>query len=157
MNPEYQKQLEAGVRRELESLGELTAPPALANRILRAIEARQAVPWYQRSWATWSLPWRLASLAALSLVFAGLCFAGWEITHGVTGARIWTESLADVAALWRTLGVLGGTAVTLLGRLGTGVITFGLVMIFLTWAACIALGTAYVRLALQWSVKRIEK
>jgi len=145
------------VRRELDALGELPAPPALANRILRAIEARQAAPWYQRSWATWSLSWRLASLAALSLVFAGLCFAGWEITHGVAGARVWTESLADLAALWRTLGVLANTAASLLGRLGSGVITLGLLLIFMTWAACLALGTAYVRLALQWSANRIEK
>jgi hypothetical protein len=158
MNPEYEKQLEAGVRRELDALGELTAPTALANRILRAVEARAHIPWYHRAWSAWPLTLRLAFLALLLTLFGGVCYAAWQITNGVpawAGPRPWEGWMADAAALWRTLGVLANTAGNLLGRLGAGVITAGLVTIFATWAAGIALGTAYVRLALRLSVKRI--
>lgn len=158
MNPEYQRQLEAGVRRELESLGELAAPPALANRILQAIEARARVPWYHRSWSTWPLAWRVVSMAVLLLMFGGVCYSAWQIQHGASGwagARIWEGWMADAAGLWRALGVLASTAASLLGRLGTGVIAAGIVLVFATWASCIALGTAYVRLALRLSVNRV--
>lgn len=158
MNPQYDKQLEAGVRRELDALGELPAPPALANRILCAIEQRANVPWYHRFWETWPMTLRMASLAVLVLMFAGVCLAAWQITQGATvqaGAKVWDGWLADAGALWRTLGVLANTASNLFSRLGTGVITIGVALIFVTWAACLALGTAYVRLAMRLSVNRI--
>ena len=40
MNVEYEKQLEASVRRELNALGELEAPPEIARRVMRVIEQR---------------------------------------------------------------------------------------------------------------------
>lgn len=158
MNPEYQKQLEAGVRRELESLGELPAPPALANRILQAIEARAHVPWYHQSWSTWPFALRMAALALLLAMFGGVCYSAWQITHeasGWAGVRLWEGWMADAAGLWRALGVLASTAANLIGRLGTGVIAAGIVLVFATWASCLALGTAYVRLALRLSVNRV--
>ena len=42
MNAEYEKQLEAGIRRELDALGELEAPPEIARRVMRVIEQRAA-------------------------------------------------------------------------------------------------------------------
>ena len=154
MNPEYEKQLEAGVRRELDALGELSAPPALANRIMRAIEQRATAPWYRQSWAAWPLSLRVASLTVLLLAFAGLCLGGWELTHATTGQGWFSSGLAEAGALWRTLGVLANTAVSLISRLGTGVIIGVVALIFASWAACIGLGTAYVRLAMRPALNR---
>jgi hypothetical protein len=155
MNPQYEKQLEAGIRRELDALGQLPAPPALANRILAAIEQRSVVPWYRQSWTAWPFALQTASLTVLLLAFGGLCFGAWELTHGGTGQGWQGGWLADAGALWRTLSVLVNTAVTLVGQLGTGIIIAGAALMFVSWVMCIGLGTAYVRLAMRPAVSRI--
>ena len=156
MNPRYEKQLEAGVRRELDALGELPAPPALAKRILQVIEQRSVAPWYRRAWPTWPLALRAASLAILLGVFGGVCFGAWELTRDVTGSALATSWLADAAALWRTCGVLGDIGSTFISRLGTGIIVTGLALVFAACVACIGLGSACVRLAMRPATNRIE-
>lgn len=149
MNPEYEKQLEARVRRELDVLGELPAPPALANRILRALEQRAAAPWYRQPWSAWSPALRVASLAILLLAFGGLCLGGWELTQGATGQSWFGGWFAAVGALWQTLVVLINTAVRLVSQLGHGVLVIGGTLMFASCVVCIGLGTAYVRLAMR--------
>ena len=81
MNPEFEKQLAAKVQQELNTLGELSAPPALAGRVLRAIEQRSAAPWYRCAWQTWPLAMQGVSLVALVLLFGGICFGVGELSH----------------------------------------------------------------------------
>ena len=152
MNPDYEKQLEACVRRELSSLGELPAPSGLAGRIMRAVEQRAAVPWYRQSWSTWSVAWRAASLTALVLAFGGLCAGAWIVTHDISTPSWLTSGVADASAIWRALEVLASTTASLIGRLGFGVLAMGAAMIFGAWATCIGLGTAYVRFAMRPAV-----
>jgi len=149
MNPQYEKQLEASVRRELDTLGELPAPSALANRILAALEQSTAAPWYRQAWVAWPFALRVASLTALVLGFAGLCLGGWELTHGATGQGWFGGWLAEASALWRTLAILTNTAGRLVGQLGNGIIFIGVTFMFVSWVVCIGLGTAYVRLAMR--------
>src|SRR5689334_22533867 len=122
MNPQYEKQLEVCVQRELDALNELPAPPALANRIMRAIELRAKVPWYRQSWSTWPVGLRAASLTALLLAFGGLCVGVWMVTHGATAPGWLTTGVADASAIWRTVEVLATTAGSLISRLGVGVL-----------------------------------
>jgi len=152
MNPQYEKELEGCVRRELDALGELPAPPALANRILRAIEQRATVPWYRQSWSMWPVALRTVSLTALVLAFGGLCFGAWEISQGATTSSWLTNWIADASTIWRTLGVLVNTTVSLISRLGVGVLAIGAALILGAWTTCIGLGTAYVRLAMRPAV-----
>ena len=147
MNPQYKKQLEASVRRELEALGELPAPPTLANQIMQVIEQRSAAPWYRRAWPTWSLTLRAASLVVLLGVFGGLCYGAWELDRAAVEQSLSDGWFADVGALWRTAGVLVNVACTLISRRGTGVIATGLALMFVTCVAFIGLGSACVRLA----------
>jgi len=149
MNPNYEKQLEASVRRELDALGELTAPPALANRILQAIEQRSVVPWYRQSWVAWPYSIRIASLTVLLVAFGGMCFGGWELTHGATGQGWFGGWFAEAGALWQTLAVLTNTAARLVGQLGQGFFVIGAVLMFASCVVCIGLGTACVRLAMR--------
>ncbi len=155
MNPDYEKQLEARVQRELDSLGELNAPPALANRIMRVLEQRAATPWYRRAWPTWPLGLRIASLVLLLGAFGGLCLGTWGLTHAVTTMEQTSTWFAAAQALWRTVGVLGNVAVTFTDRLGAGVIVTGLALLFTACAVCIGLGSACVRLALRPATNRI--
>jgi hypothetical protein len=156
MNPRYEKQLEASVRRELDALGELSAPPALADRIMQVIEQRSTAPWYRRSWPTWSLALRAASLMVLLGVFGGLCYGAWELDQAAVAQSLSGGWFADVGALWRTAGVLLNVVCTFISRLGTGVVATGLVLMFVTCVACIGLGSACVRLAMQPATNRIE-
>jgi hypothetical protein len=149
MNPEYEKQLEACVRRELDALGELPAPPALANRILRALEQRAVAPCYRQSWVAWPVALRVASLTILLLAFGGLCLGGWELTHWATGQNWFGGWLAQAGALLQALTVLTNTAVRLVGQIGHGFLVTGATLIFVLCVLCIGLGTAYVRLAMR--------
>jgi hypothetical protein len=155
MNPDHEKQLEASVRRELAALGELPAPPALANRIMGIIAQRAAAPWYRRAWPTWTLGLRLASMVLLLGAFGGLCFGAWELTHAVTTMEQTSSWITDAQALWKTGGVLGNIVCTFFNRLGTGVIVTGLALLFAACAMCIGLGSACVRLALCPATNRI--
>ncbi|NOS71881.1 MAG: hypothetical protein HOP33_18365 [Verrucomicrobia bacterium] len=156
MNPQHEKQLEASVRRELDSLSELPAPPALANRIMRVIKQRAAAPWYRRAWPTWPLALRTTSLVVLLGAFGGLCFGAWELNQVGTGQSLFGGWFADACALWRTLGVLVNVVSTFISRLGTGVIATGFALMFATCVACIGLGSVCVRMAMRPAMNRIE-
>ncbi|MGC3959078.1 MAG: hypothetical protein QM813_14385 [Verrucomicrobiota bacterium] len=155
MNPHDDKQLEVRIQQELDALGELSAPPALANRIMQRIAARSTAPWYRRAWPTWPLGLRFASLALLLGVFGGLCLGAWELTHTVSMLEHTSRWFADAQALWRTVGVLGNVISTFTERLGTGVIVTSLALLFAACAACIGLGSACFRLALRPTHNRI--
>ena len=147
MNPEYKKQLEACVRSELDALDELPAPPALANRILTAIERRATAPWYRRAWQTWPLPIQAASLAAMVLLFAIVCFVfpTTEVTAASGEATGW---LAKLSVIWTTLTVLADAGLATIQHLGIGFMIGGAVLLVATYFACVGLGTVYVRLAM---------
>jgi len=156
MNPQQEQQLEASVRRELDALGELTAPPALANRILQAVGQRAVVPWYRRAWPTWPLSLRLASLVGLLGASAGLGFGAWELANTLAGQDSVSRWLTDASALWRVLGVLGDIVRTSFSRLDSKILGAGFALMFATGVACVGLGSACVRLALRPALNRIE-
>lgn len=150
MNSDYEKQLEASVRRELSVLEELQAPPGLADRVMRAIEQRAAAPWYRRAWQTWPAPLQVASALVLLAAFTLLCFGAWQFTQTAefaSATRVpggWLDSLGLV---WRTLNLVVNSVVLAFKSLGP-VCIVGLVMVALAaYAACVGLGTVYVRLA----------
>jgi hypothetical protein len=66
----------------LKALPDPKAPPALLSRVMAAVDARLAAPWYARPWLMWPRVWQLASAATLCVVVAGL-------------ARLWT--LTEIA------------------------------------------------------------
>ena len=151
MYPELENQLAAKVQQELNTLGELTAPPALAGRILRTIERRTTAPWYRCAWQTWPLALQGVSLAVLLALFGGICFGIAELSHAAqispAGQRA-GEWLVWFGGLWKTVGVLADAAATAFRHLDTGiVIGFGLTLLA-AGAACFGLGAACVRLAL---------
>jgi hypothetical protein len=150
MNPDYEKQLEAEIGRELKALPELTAPDALVNRVLRTLEQRARLPWYRRSWQTWPVAWQAASFAMLLALFGGLCLGGWELSQ--TGTATFAlhragEWFSGLNVITNTLNALAGAAVLIVKKLGTGFIAAALVFAGLGYALCVGLGTVYFRLA----------
>jgi hypothetical protein len=150
MNPEYEKQLEAAIDRELKGLGELSAPATLALRIMRTLEQRAAPPWYRRAWQTWPVAGQVASLTALFVVFGGVCFGVVELfqaasttapAHQIGG---W---LSGVGAVLKTPAVLAEVAVLALRQLGMPLLVGCIAGMVLAYVACIGLGTVWLRLA----------
>jgi len=150
MNPDYDKQLESAISRELKALPEMAAPGGLANRVMAAIGQRARVPWYHRSWQTWPVILQAASLVVLLALFGGLCLAGWELSQ----AEVTTFALHRVGEWFSGFNVIGnifnalaGAAVLVAKKLGTGFIVACLAAVGIGYAACIGLGTVCFRLA----------
>jgi hypothetical protein len=150
MNLDNDSQLELEISRELKALPELTAPATVANRVLAALKLRLNVPWYRRSWVTWPLALRMASLAAMLALFGGLCLAGWEISRTETivsathRAGQWFSGLNTIGSV---LNILAGSAALVVKKLGTTFIVACLVAACLGYAIFLGLGTVYFRLA----------
>jgi hypothetical protein len=150
MNDEYEKQLEAAVRRELDALGELEAPPEIARRVMRVIEQRTAAPWYRREWQTWPLVLRGGSLVGLLAAFALLCFGSsllLQLATLTTAAREVSGWFSLASAAWHAVIVLANALGLVFHSLNPAVVIGTAVMLLLCYAACLGLGTIYWRLA----------
>ncbi len=152
MNSDYDKQLEADINRELNNLPDLAAPDSLVNRVLAAIDRRSKRSWYPLSWQTWPAAMRWASLAAMLMLFAGLCVGGWKLSQ-TESIMLVTHRLGDWYSALNTIGdtlnVLVGSGILVLKKLGTGFMIACLFGLGLGYAMCVGLGTLYVRLALS--------
>jgi len=150
MNAEYEKQLEAVVRRELDALGELEAPPEIARGVMRVIEQRAALPWYRCEWQTWPLVLQGTSLVGLLSAFVFLCFGSSQLARYATLTPVAREvsgwfSLADAA--WNAVNVLANAVELAFRSLGPTVLIGSAAMLLLCYATCLGLGTIYWRLA----------
>jgi hypothetical protein len=149
MNPDYERQLEFEIDRELKALPELAAPPTLIARVMRVLEERAPLPWYYRSWATWPIGLQAGTLFFLVALFVGLCFGAGMLPHTPEYAAASHKAsglLAIVTMIWNTVSVILGALVLAVKRLGTGFIAGFLVSMALGYAMCLGLGTLYVRI-----------
>jgi hypothetical protein len=150
MNSNDDQQLELAISSELKALPELTAPASVANRVRAAIEFRLNVPWYRRSWVAWPIVLRMTSLAAMLVLFSGLCFAGWELSQTETtmSAMHWIgQSFSGLNTIGSVLNILAGSVALVVKKLGTTFIVACLVAAGLGYAVFLGLGTVYFRLA----------
>ena len=67
--------LEQLVDRELKRLPQPRAPHTLMARVLAAVAAMPALPWYARPWRRWPLGWQLTSAAVVLTVLVGTTLA----------------------------------------------------------------------------------
>jgi hypothetical protein len=151
MNTQFEKQIAAKVQDELNTLGELSAPPALAGRVLRAIAQRSAVPWYRSAWQSWPLALQGVSLVALLLLFGGICYGVGQLSHAAQVSPAGQQAgqwFAWFGVLWKTAGVLTAAVATAFRQLGTGIWIGGGLALLAAYAMCVGLGTACVRLAM---------
>ena len=155
MNPDYEKQLEARVREELDTLGDLTAPPALSQRIMERLIAQPAAPWYRRAWTTWPVGWQTATLTVLVMACATLSLGAWELVRIISAQEATRSGLADAQALWRTAGVLLNIGGNFINRVSPTILITGFALFFTASALCLGLGSACVRLAFRPTYNKI--
>lgn len=150
MNSNYDKRLEAAISREMQALPELTAPDAVANRVMAALAQRRHVAWYRRSWATWPVALQTASLVVMLALFGGLCFAGEKIlptetiTQAMQHAAHWFSGFSAVGNFF---SALANSVLLVATKLGTVFIVACVVAAALGYAMFLGLGTVYFRLA----------
>jgi hypothetical protein len=150
MNSEHERELELEMDRELKSLPDLEAPGTLAGRVMLAIARRRALRWYNQPWQNWPMGLRLAALALLTLMFGSLSIASWQLTRAAgVSATIQEVSgvFSGVETLWNVINVLLGAVVVVFRHLGTGFLIGCVALAGLSYGLCMALGTAWVRLA----------
>src|SRR5215470_248074 len=150
MNLEHERELELEIDRELKGMPDLEAPGTLASRVMRTIERRQALCWYNLPWESWPKFLRFGALAFLMLMFGGLCVASWQLTMaaGVSSAvQEVSGAFSGLATVWNTFNVLLGAVVVVFKHLGTGFMIGCVVIAGLGYAVCVGLGTAWLRLA----------
>jgi hypothetical protein len=150
MNPDFDKQLEAEIDRQLKDLPDLAAPPNLMPGTINRI-VRPAAPWHSRPWSVWPAGLRTAYLVLTLGGLAGAIF-GWRAAgpalFGPVIARL-AHWRAGVECLWNAVGVLAGAVAPILDHLGKGVILPCVLVVALAYAACVGFGTVFVRLALS--------
>jgi hypothetical protein len=150
MHSNNDKHLESEISRELKALPPLTAPASLVNRVMAAIEQRANVPWYQRSWQTWPRSLQAAALVTLLVLFGGLCFAGWELSHAETMSKTshrighWFSGLYTIGNVFK---ILADSTALVVKKMGTPFAVACLAAAGLGYAVFLSLGTIYFRLA----------
>ncbi len=157
MNPDRQNQLEREIDRALKALPELRAPETLANRVMAAIQAQVEVPWYRRSWNTWSPLGKTCSLAVLLVMFGAVCYGVWWAPQApaISSATSKVQGLfGQLSALFGALAAIFDAGRLVVRNLGGGFLVGCAVALGLAYAAFIGLGTVYVRVAFARSTPR---
>jgi hypothetical protein len=152
MKPNPDNRLEKRITHELRSLGDLTAPPGLAARIMRAVKTQAALPWYRRAWTSWPVRLQVVSILLLAAGFAGLCWLAGGLAQSANEAVLGQQRpgwVSELSVLWTLLQALGAALVAIVDHVGRGVILAGGLLILAMVAASACLGTAYVRFALN--------
>ncbi len=96
--------LEKLIHQTLRSLPDREAPRSLEHRVLAAIAARQALPWWRQSFTHWPVAARNAFLV-VSAVLAAAVLAGYFRATGEVQA---TSVLAGPLAAWARLQAAAG-------------------------------------------------
>jgi hypothetical protein len=149
-----EQDLERVTQRELQRLPAPRAPHSLLPRVMAAVDAWAARPWYTRAWFTWPAGWQAASIAAVALVVTGAVLVGPHVqaaassmlaavqlvAGGVTDAAPVETTANGARILWRTL----------LEPLAT----YALVVIVLMFVACAVFGTALNHVVVERAEQR---
>ena len=152
MKPDSQQRLESQVDRLLKRLPEVSAPRTLMPRVLAAVRARAALPWYRQSWQAWPMPLQVATIVVLVASFGGFFFATWELSRAAGYAVIRQEIVgmfSGLTVIGNVLGVLISALRLVVEKLGTVFIFGCLAAAALAYSIFIGLGTVYLRLALS--------
>jgi hypothetical protein len=126
---------------ELRRLPTPRAPRALLPRIIAAVNAAAARPWYQRAWLTWPLGWQVASALTFAAMIVGGAMLLPHVSAAITALGFIAEVRGDVVESTRSVEV-ASTAVRVLWRtLLAPVVPYAFGVVTLMFAACAVFGT----------------
>lgn len=140
MERKFDPTLERVIHQELKRLPAVKAPARLSARVLEAVRARQALPWWQQSFWHWPSLARAVFLLLVGFIAVSLTGGTWfasEVAADGTVAKTVAEYLSPLTnafvVMWRSfLQTLALWALALAGVL---------------YLICVGAGTLFVRLA----------
>lgn len=150
MSPHPDEELEHLIDRELRRLPDRPAPDSLMPRVFGAIAARQALPWWRKSFAHWPVSARLVFLAGSTALAAMLGYLVWGVSSGVSlgalGAEIrpWLSGFGAVRSVVETLA---SAAVVMARSAGPWLMWSAVSIATVSYLTTIGLGTVCWRLA----------
>jgi hypothetical protein len=149
MPPEFDPKLERIIDQELRKLPDLPAPQTLAPRVLAAIRARAAKPWWQQSWWNWPLAAQVA-FVAVAIAIAGLFTqSGWMVDDSVRSySQQVTEQATTLSAFLDKLQPLVNVFAVLWQK-GQPLLLYAVALAMALYLACVGVGTIFVRVALR--------
>ena len=145
-NPDNLEQL---IDRTLRELPLRRAPRTLETRVLAAIAARQALPWWKQSFAHWPLAARGAFLAFTGVLAAALI--GLNLRSGATAeaGSILGGPLALLAQIKAIFGGIGDVGALVLRQIPSTWIYGTIAFLAVMYATLIGVGATACRLFLQ--------
>jgi len=150
MNDMNDRRLEARIHRELRALPSLRAPRTLAPRVLAAIAARHAAPWFRRSWNTWPLAMKISFFGLGFAALGGLVFLGTVLPQLATetvGPADWLfTQFAGLKPYYDFAARLAHSLGTALQGTGNRLLWYLAALLAVAYATCIGLGTLGYRL-----------
>lgn len=148
MPPEIDPKLEALIDEELRQLPPVAAPTTLVPRVLAAIQARAARPWWRQSW--WNWPWvAQAALLLLALTIVSLLAGGgWWLGEDVNAySQQAAQKLGLLSTFWQSLQALAAALALLWEKTAGTLLIYVLAASLVLYLICLGLGTVFVRFA----------
>jgi hypothetical protein len=91
--------LERATHEALMRLRAPRAPGSLSPRVMAAVRARLALPWYRRPWFSWPVGWQVAGVvAAVVMVAAGAMLAPAALRGATTATTVMAQHVNSALA-----------------------------------------------------------
>ncbi len=147
MSENQDPELEELIARKLRDLPDQIAPASLASSVLATLRARQAAPWWRRSWFQWPASLRFASAGLAFAISTLLLWTAWSYWPDAA-ARY--DSVAQSGTTWLATwrNWFNGASLqarTYLDTVPTSFLFAAIGVVAACYLMCIGLGTAFVR------------
>jgi len=143
---QLEKELEKFIHQQLQKLPEHDAPESLAANVLRAIAARENLPWWKQPFTAWPRNSQSLLLFALLAAFAGLIYAAWKPSEAITLAAL-AERASAFSWIASAIETLFGGAWIVIRKVSYFWLGAIAAVAFLMYAACLTTGFALYRVA----------
>ncbi|MBI4679498.1 MAG: hypothetical protein HY748_18145 [Elusimicrobia bacterium] len=132
-------EMDPRLSKALRRLPDFKAPAGLLPKVMAAVAARQALPWWKREWWTWALPARLVYVAVLALPCILVLWSWTPVLQD--WAALSSRALGALLAGWlRPLEPVARTAGTVLGAVKAPLLAVAFFSYLSSVAAASAIG-----------------
>jgi hypothetical protein len=139
------EELEKLIHQTLRSVPDRRAPRSLENRVLAAIAAQQALPWWRQSFTAWPVAARGAFLLVTAILAAALLAGFFRASGEVQSASMLAGPLAMLAKLQAVVAGIGGFGAIVWRSIPSLWLYGGLAFVVTMYAAFFGLGAAAYR------------
>lgn len=145
MSRDDSEKLEKLIHQSLRTLPARRAPRSLEQRVMAAIEARQALPWWRQSFAHWPRTAKIAFLLFAGALAAVLFTIVFRVGAEVGAVSPWTSALGTLEQIRLVAGRIGEVGATVVRSIPPLWLYSGLAFIAVMYATLVGLGAAAYR------------